>query len=144
MNLWLKLRDHWTELGCKIPPGVTPQQIKQFETLHRVTLPADLKEYFLTMDGNGGTSQDMFEFLSLNKLKLVHDAWNNSTDFPDCFIFADYCISCWAYAIRLTLHAETNNPVFNLEAKSKTPIANSFSDFMELYLESEMPEAIGF
>jgi len=52
------------------------------------------------------------------------------------FIFADYCLWCWGYAIRLTSNSEDANPIFVTGSRPGLGwiVASSFTEFLELYL----------
>jgi cell wall assembly regulator SMI1 len=46
-----KLVELWRNAGLAIRPGVSLSAIHSFEMKYGVTLPNDLREYFLTVDG---------------------------------------------------------------------------------------------
>jgi hypothetical protein len=48
------------------------------------------------------------------------------------FVFADYCISCFGYAV--TLGLRDASPVHYVDGHSIIPIAPSFAAFWRLYL----------
>lgn len=80
----------------------------------------------------------------MSKVKPVEDELSDTTGviYPDlfsylqCFVFADYLMNCWDYAVKLTSDPNQPAPVFRVTA-SDTPgdqMAPSFREFMEQYL----------
>jgi hypothetical protein len=119
------------------PPGVTEDRLTEFETCFGVALPADMREYFLHVDGMGEHfkwDDDLFNFRSLNDLELVNTPASNVADVASYFVFADHSIWLPAYAIRLTGAAAGPHPVIAIETDgmiSSAPIvAQSFSEFV--------------
>ena len=59
---------------------------------------------------------------------------------PDCFVFADHCLWCFAWAVRLGREpSEASGPVFQITC-SDVPgeqIAVSFTAFVEMYLADQ-------
>ena len=108
-----RLRAHWFAQGLEPPPGVTEDRLRGFETRFGVSLPADLREYFLHVDGTGVPfkwDDDLFnfrplgEFESIGDLEIVveHPSRQIILDDPSLhFVFADHSIWLPAYAIRL-------------------------------------------
>jgi hypothetical protein len=141
---WQQLAGMWRDAGLKIRPGVEPTAIRAFEIKHDVVLPTDLRECFLTVDGmeeelDPGTNRfwplSMVKLVS-EELKEIHpDRWA----YPECFIFADHCIWCLAWAVRLGKQPlEVSGPVFQVTGDTipGRRIAPSFTDFVEMYLSN--------
>ena len=141
---WQQLAAMWHGAGLKIRPGVDATAIRAFETKHGVVLPADLRDYFLTVDGmvdelDPGTNR----FWPLAMVKLVsdelEDIHSDRWEYPECFIFADHCIWCLAWAVRLGKEPlEVSEPVFQVTggAAPRRMIAPSFTSFVEMYLQN--------
>jgi hypothetical protein len=143
-----RLKNHWSQTGVKVRPGVSPRQIEQFESLHQVVLPLDLREYFATVDGIGDEStfdSEMFSFLPLQAVRSLPDVLGEHGQIsahhrimgtlPEphrWFVIVDYMIGSAVFAIRLSAVAETN-PVLGYRRHSQV-VAPCFSDFLEAYL----------
>ncbi|RLT15177.1 MAG: SMI1/KNR4 family protein [Planctomycetota bacterium] len=151
MNLiWNKIVTFWHQFGMeKIPPGATDECIEDFELRYQVKLPPDLRDYFKAANGTGGLWDQNFNcFWSIEEVKPVHlELVPNSINqyhypdqfsYPNCFVFADHCISCWLYAVRLTEDPLQMAPVYRVTGDT-TPgekLSESFLDFMQRYLEN--------
>jgi len=139
---WQQLAAMWRDAGLKIRPSVNSAAIRDFEIKHDVVLPADLRDYFLTVDGmEDDLDPGMNRFWPLAMVKLVNeelkDIHPDRWAYPDCYIFADHCLWCLAWAIRLgKKQLEISEPVFQVTG-AEVPgrmIAPSFSDFVQMYL----------
>ena len=142
---WQQLAAMWRDAGLTIRPGVETNDIRAFESKNGIVLPADLREYFLTVDGmedelDPGTNR----FWPLEMVKLVseelNDIHSDRWSYPGCFIFADHCIWCLAWAVRFGSEPlEVSEPVFQVTG-DKVPgrmIAPSFTAFVEMYLANQ-------
>lgn len=152
MDTWRKIIDYWNRSSLEIRAGVSPSEIVEFEKKYDVVLPKDFREYIEAVDGSSDGYMDdaLYRFWPLSEIKPVHEELDESggvvyTDrhaYPGCFVFADYCINCWLYAVKLTKDAGQPAPVFRVTA-GDTPgeqMAPSFLEFMKLY--SNNPESI--
>ena len=143
-ELWIRLIERWRSLGVPIRAGASSSAIVAFEQRYHVLLPDDVGDYFLTADGTDEMDDDfLFRFWPLAEVKPVRDTWvgtrpNQYPDrflYPDCFVFADHCISCWDYAVKLTIEPKQPAPVFRVTG-NETPgeqMADSFREFMSMY-----------
>ena len=143
--LWRRIVSYWTKLNLPIRAGVTPEQIAEFEQKYQVVLPADLSEFLQTVDGTGQEESDEYltSFLSLSEIVPVHEWLDDSRGvvhpdrfaYPDCFVFIDYCLSAWAYAVRITSDPADPGPVYRvMEGGSRGQLeARSFREFMIKY-----------
>ena len=141
---WNQIVDRWRSSNIAIRPGVSPDDIDAFQNKYGVVLPVDVRKYFMTSDGIGDDmDDDNFRFWPLSEVKPVHEELADTEHgiypdrfaYPNCFVFADYCIWCWAYAVKLTDDPTQPAPVFGVTA-SETPgqqIAPSFREFMVNY-----------
>lgn len=142
-TLWQRLSVMWRDAGLMIRPAVDSMAIRQFESKYRVTLPADIREYFSTVDGmEDDLDPGSNRFWPLAIVKPVSeeltehhaDRWA----YPDCFVFADHCIWCFAWAVRLgTERLDVSGPVFQVTGGGEPGrlIAHSFTEFVEMYLK---------
>ena len=84
--------------------------------------------------------EDLYRFWSLADFKPVHeelsDVNSDRFSYPGCFVFADHCISCWDYAVKITEGAANSGPVFRVTGGPVPgdPMAGSFVQFIESYL----------
>jgi SMI1 / KNR4 family (SUKH-1) len=135
----------WRDAGLRVRPGVEPAAIQAFQAKYHVTLPTDMREYFLTING----MEDEFDpglnrFWPLHMVKPVEDELTeihkDRFAYPGCFVFVDHCVWCFAWAVRLGKEPSlVSGPVFQVTA-GDTPgrqIAPSFTVFVEMYLADQ-------
>jgi hypothetical protein len=130
----------------------TRDEILAFKSNTGKILPLDLIEYFTLVNGTNGEYNDrMFDFYPINNFKsIIHDLkyWRGIPDYGrivntlencgDCYVFADYMLHLFAYAIRLFPHDTDINEVYAICGDQYRMIANSFSEFLDLYLEDSL------
>lgn len=137
----ISLKNHWLSQGIEVNPGVSKEELSAFESKYQVSLPADLRDYFLTVDGmaQGVTDNALIRFWSLNEVKPIPE---EAPDYSDpsyieeaesLFLFADYCIWSHAYAIRLS-STEASNPIIIIGDETPTRMFGSFSELVSSYL----------
>jgi cell wall assembly regulator SMI1 len=140
-----RLHTHWLAQGIELPPGVTEDRLNEFETHFGVTLPADLREYFLHVDGMGEPFKwdtDLFNFRPLSEVESISDLEIVLEDRSSYFVIADHSIWLPAFAIRLKPSATGTHPVVAIQSDEKggygsTVVAGSFTEFAERYLSDE-------
>lgn len=139
-----KLSQHWAA-QLAVSRGATSESVEQFEATHHVTLPAEMRDYFLELDGMGShwpNDQDAKGF-SFWPLALVRPAaeelskmgMESPPELDRHFAFADYLGLSWAYAIRLTDDPLSGNRVMLIGKDSPVQVASSFGEFVDLYLQ---------
>ncbi|CAN5581848.1 hypothetical protein BH10ACI4_BH10ACI4_18520 [soil metagenome] len=142
--MFLDLRRKWEAEDCIYTPA-TMQDIELFELQNEVHLPKDFRSYFLELNGTktDGDSQ-LLEFAPLNKLQTWrHLNWTTPPQAPSGFdadkmyIFCDYMISSWAYAICLDASESKGGKVTSYGWITEEIIAPSFSAFIDLYLADD-------
>lgn len=104
MDLWNSIRAKWEQEGLLVPIGVSPEDLTEFERKYRVILPESMREFYLSANGNSDMDRNFYKLWPLQDVKLVCEELTDPTDtdrndYPQCFIFADYLLWCWAYAI---------------------------------------------
>lgn len=132
----------WRSAGLTIRSGVQPGHIQAFESKYGVVLPADLREYFLTVDGmEDELDQGTNRFWPLANVRPVEDelpkAHSDRFEYPGCFVFVDHCVWCWAWAVQIGKSSSAESgPVFQVSAGEAHPrqVAPSFSSFLRMYL----------
>ncbi len=138
MDLWHSIRQKWEQEGLPAPPGVIVEALSAFERGYSVALPHAMRGYFEATNGNGGMDRDFYTFWPLEEMKpvreeLVDPIHTDRFDYPDCYLFADYLLWCWAYAIHLTGDAETNGPIYLVGGETPVVVAATFLEFMQKY-----------
>ena len=149
---WATIISYWKRQGLPIRDGVTLESILAFKEKYQVALPVDFAEYLKAVDGTGinETDENFFSFLSLSEIRAVHEVLNDSEGvvypdrfaYPNYFVFADYMMSCWFYAVQITPESATLGPVYRVTA-SDVPgkmEAASFREFMTRY--AKVPKSI--
>jgi hypothetical protein len=129
-------------MGVKVCPGASIEELEAFERRRGVTLPSDVRELMLTENGfeDGEWDDELNEWYPLSKWERMTEVYHVSDPIPDVddyFVFADYCLHGWLYAVRLTPAASGENTVIGYCAGGKTPvwqIADSFTGLIEAYL----------
>jgi len=135
------LKNHWLSQGIEVNPGVSKEELTAFELMYQVSLPADMRDYFLTADGmaQGVSDEALIRFWSLDEIKPIPE---EAPDFSDpsyiedaqsLFLFADYSIWCHAYAVRLS-SSGVSNPIVVIGGESPIRMFGSFSELVKNYL----------
>jgi len=145
-QLWTRVHEVWRRSKIVIPRGATANEIAAFEAKYSIKLPADVREYFTAANGTGDDMDEgLYRFWPLSEVQPVHDVlvseqftYRDRFAYPDCFAFADHCINCWDYAVRLTRDAMQPAPVFRVTGSDQPgeQMASSFREFMERYAEN--------
>ena len=137
-----RLKNHWLSHDVKFNDGVSEAALAAFEEEFSVSLPGDLRDYFLTMDGMAEeeTDEEMIRFWRLEEVKALPTAAPNyaSADYIDnpesLFLFADYSLWAHAYAIRLLATPSNRNEIFIIGGDYPILLFKSFSDLVDGYL----------
>jgi len=132
--------------------GVSLEFIEDFEFGAGYKLPADLKSFFLNVNGtNGEYDSSFFKFYPFELFKPVDIFFSDWKGIPDyqllssklpnaneCFVFADYQMCLFSYAIRLKKTESSINEIYVLCGDEFKIVANSFSEFLSLYFEESV------
>jgi hypothetical protein len=140
-----RLRAHWLAQSIITPPGVAEDRLTEFETRFCVALPADMRDYFLHVDGMWEPFQwddDLFNFRPLSEVESISNLEIVLEDQSSYFVFADHSIWLPAYAIRLTPSRTGSHHVIAVASVQRggyaaSVVAHSFSEFVERYLTDE-------
>ena len=142
-SLWDRVHDVWRRSDIEIRPGVTEREIAEFEAKYGITFPLDVREFFCAADGTGADMDEgLYRFWPLAEVQPVHAVlvsdrftYSDRYSYPDCFAFADHCINCWDYAVRLTNDPSQMAPVYRVTGGDPPgeQMAPSFREFMERY-----------
>ncbi|MDB5269597.1 MAG: hypothetical protein JWP58_2637 [Hymenobacter sp.] len=149
MEQLLRFKAIWERAKTRAEWTANEEDIVKFEASRNVKLPDDLRNYFKFVNGMDGEVDDGFyEFYSLNKVEDVvtllggygiprHGESIAMINNPEnCFVLADYSINLIAYVIRLNHVDSERNEVYAICGSTYEIIAESFSDFISLYLEN--------
>jgi len=134
--------------GFKLCPPATETDILALEERYGIKLSPILREYFLTLNGTGegNFGEEGFAFFSLQEFKPVSEAlaptdpqnivYEDRHAYPGCFVFSDYLLWCWGYAVKVTADG-ADGAVFIVTASSVPgrQVAESFTEFVLQYLK---------
>lgn len=139
------LRRHWASTNVDINVGVPEVGITSFEKEYSVSLPEDVRDYYLCVNGMPPDVVDD-EFIRFWMLEEVRPIPQSAPEYSkpqyvqgsdSLFLFADYSIWAHAYAIRLTKTSTGLNEIFIIGHTSPVLIANSFAEFVDIYLTNK-------
>ena len=145
MNVGETLKKHWLSRDVPINPGVSEATLHDFESKYGVSLPADLRDYFLCVNGMpaGRTDEALIRFWMLDEAKPLPEgapAYANPTYIQNpssFFLFADFCIWSHAYAIRLSAVPSQSNTVIVVGDTSPVLLFDSFAELVDSYLTNK-------
>jgi cell wall assembly regulator SMI1 len=141
-----RLRQRWLAQGDQAQPGVSEEQLREFEARFGVCLPADMRDYFLHTDGRGAEwmfYDDLLNFSSLSQVFRLSDTYqmHGIADPSSYYVFADFALYLPGYAIHLSPESTDANPVIAYHCHDGRYVASivalSFSDFAERYLDEQ-------
>lgn len=131
-----------------IPEPVSEQALIEFQETKNLIIPHDLTEYFLTLNGlREKYDENFFCFNSFDQFETVEAIlkdWkspdyrnlvNTLPEHQQCFIIADNMFHLFTYAIKLYPATSEKNEVYILFGDEYKIVANSFTEFIALYLE---------
>jgi len=146
-----KLKEKWVFENINNFHSVDTDVLQTFQHENNVVLPNDLEEYFKRLNGTGGEYTDeLYEFYSIDCVKKVSEEFQdwkgipsyqtllNSNDIKNLFVFANFSFNLFAYAIKLCPERIDTNEVYVLCGEEYKKIANTFSEFLELYLKDSV------
>lgn len=128
---------------------VNDLKINEFQNNNKILIPSDLKQYFLLINGSNDMPLDnLYEFYSINRIFNEFKDWNGVPDynklefqqFENVFIFGNYEFNFYSFGIELSNTLSSINRIFIFCGSEYRIIANSFSEFIDLYLDN--PEEI--
>ncbi len=135
-----RLLDRWRLAGVSFNPAATLSDVEEFERLHQVKLPLDLRVFVLKVDGMPYNEMDeLTHICSLRHYSRIISRVPRHSAVPDAddyFCFGDYNIGGSFYGIRLI--DQTDYParvrVFWRDGNG-WQCAASFRDFVLRYLQ---------
>jgi hypothetical protein len=145
-SLWRHLIEYWRSRNLPIQKACKEDDIRSFETRYKIALPPDMREYFLNVNGMttnfpGYQDDDGFSFWPLERVRTI--AEDNEapalrhlrlTEEDSFFLFCDYMDWSWSYAVKIPPAPGVAEGIYLLCCRNPVKIADSFSDFVALYL----------
>ncbi|MDB4908080.1 MAG: Cell wall assembly/cell proliferation coordinating protein [Gemmatimonadetes bacterium] len=135
---------YWRSKGAEPAGGASPAEIAAFERDRGVRLPADVRDYFATLNGIQDASWDdeFIAFWPLHRVRSVAAELGHQEAVParaaEFFCFADYSIWCNAYAVRLSTDGAAPTEVVAVySGHDLVPAASSLSAFLRHYLNDD-------
>ena len=140
-----RLKNYWFSHDVKFNTGVSESDLADFEHKFGVSLPYDLRDYFLTVNGMSeeATDNEMIRFWMLEEVKPLTTGAPSyaNTDYVEdpesLFLFADYSLWAHAYAIRLFASAEKTNEIFMIGGDCPVLLFRSFGELIDSYLTNK-------
>lgn len=147
-----KLKEAWGLENIFSSKLITEDELFLFQIKNNLLIPSDLFEYFKTLNGTNEEYDDrFFKFYSLSNFKSINDDlknWNGVPDYSNIvntlveyksyYVFADFSFCMFSYAIKLYTDLSIKNEVLVISGDEYKTIANSFSEFIELYLNNSI------
>jgi hypothetical protein len=120
-----------------VRPGVSAEQIREFEHRYGVVLPADMRDYYLAVDGMEDIfSDEPMGFWPLSEVKPLGEEEGQYTEGNEgFFVIADYFISAHEYAIRLSARAPEGGAIIVWGEGPYRQVASSFEEFLARFLD---------
>jgi len=145
MEILDRLERHWyrskTQWNLNGPVAASREDIDAFEQKYGVVLPADLREYFLRLNGIE-EDPEVFCFWPISRLRRVDLKTFNVFQSESYFFFADFLIESHYYAIYLGDDPFFQNRVILPDFPRSPLIAKTFTEFLDLYLNDD-PKLFG-
>jgi hypothetical protein len=131
------IRDRWARDSASPPEGASANSIRAFEERYGVTVPEDFREYLRELNGRSAGRDDMdstsISFWRLDEFEPSEHMAAGSR----LFAFADFLIDSHRYAIALDDIPSVHGAVFLDMSSAVIRIANSFTQFLELYATND-------
>ena len=123
----------------KCGEGILSEEIKEFEAKNEIVFPLDFREYLMELNGMMGYSTDddmrfypLKEIRKCNYLDPKYQVLNKNY-----YVFADFSVQLFNYAIELLPISSETNSVCLIGAEAPILMAQSFTDFLKIYLAGE-------
>ena len=133
-----QLKTYWESIGVKTGGGTPLETIKEFEAKYGVRFPEDLRDYLLLVNGmaEGGWDEQMVEWYGLQRWETLSEAgWapDYRYELKSYFLFADYCLHGFSYAILLSSNPAEPTPVICATGDIHV-LAPTFGELLRAYL----------
>lgn len=137
------LVEHWEQQSMRIAPPAKEHEILAFERGNELRLDPAFRSYLLTVNGMLQSAEsecdaNLFAFWPLNRIRRAAEECPESLGGPEekeFFVFADYMMWSWAYAIDLDSNSPTVGGVTLVGGHRRQCVASSFLEFVHLYIQ---------
>ncbi|MDP9959167.1 SMI1/KNR4 family protein [Chryseobacterium lathyri] len=148
-NRLILFRDHFEHEGVNNFTTANYFQIQEFENNNKVLVPSDLKQYFLLINGSGGSPlENLYEFYSIDRINTVFNEFKDWDGIPEyhrldfqklknVFIFGNYEFNLYSFGIELFDTLPSTNRIFTFCGEEYKVVANNFEDFTDIYLNNQ-------
>ncbi|WP_264524791.1 SMI1/KNR4 family protein [Flavobacterium sp. N502536] len=147
-----ELKTKWLKENVSKSILVNDEDILAFQNNNGIVLPNDFILYLKLLNGTGGDcTNDLFEFYGLSKMQNLINEFKDWKGIPDytiilnklentdkIYAFANFSFNLFVYVIKLYPEHTLNNEVFVICGGEYKKIADSFSDFISLYLNDSI------
>jgi hypothetical protein len=141
MNIICELKNKLIKQNISLNTPATWQDVLAFEYKHQLKLSPVLSAYFLEFNGNGegNMADDYFAFFSLAEFqptyKILKSQKSDKSSHPNCFVFSDYMLWCWGYAVHLD-QIGSDGAVYQVTGTNPPvhKVSNTFTEFLQQYL----------
>jgi hypothetical protein len=136
-SLLAELTRRWHEQGVPVLPGASESQLRAFESTHKVQCPGDFATYLCTLGGMlaGAMDEHLVRFWPLTEIQPVSETTDPAGP-GRYFVFADYSISAFEYAIRLS--TSTESAIAIIGGHAPMIVSSTFAEFLMVYLTDPM------
>jgi len=151
MKFIRELEEKWRNENVEHASPASRLDLESFQEKYNVVLPDDVANYLQLLNGTGGDcTDDLFEFYSINRIRTVKDEfwdWKGIPNYQkllkvkeiaDLYVFANVNFNLFVYAIKLNKTLIEKNDIYILCGDKYKKIAGSFSEFINLYINSSI------
>lgn len=152
MNQLEQLKRKWVLEGVDLSKLASDEEILHFQSKNNVILPEDLLLFFKTLNGTQEQYDgSLFQFYSICQLKSIKEEYKDWKGIPSFqrivytlkesesyYAFANQNFHLFTYAIKLYNEQSTFNEVLVVCGDEYKKIADSFSEFIDLYLKESI------
>ena len=139
-NTVLQLKAIWDHQRVKVGGPIVEADVDAFESNYNINLPTDFREYLIALNGmqDGVSDENLTRFWQLREIQqFIDDDTENNPAVVNYYVFADYCLNIFLYAIKLLPAESCSGQIYILGGETHVLIAETFTDFVSLYLKGE-------
>lgn len=127
----------------RIAAAANESSIRAFERKYQIHIEPEFRSYLLTVNGmlqsaSNDCDSNLFAFWQTQRICTIGEECpelQTALEEREYFVFADYMIWSWAYAIDLRMDSPTIGKVILVVGRQHQIVASSFFEFLKLYLE---------
>jgi len=146
-RVWQQLIDSWRSQNLPMQKACEEDDIRSYETRNKMALAADMRGYFLNVNGMtthfpGYQDEEGFSYWPLERMRIVAEdneamsrRYLRLTEEDSLFLFCDYMEWSWAYAVKIRPGSGAAEGIYLVCCRNPIKIADTFSDFVRLYLD---------